>query len=130
MTCDYSNACDYSNESRAVRADLRRFDDAAVLTVGGEIDAASVPQLRSAIDQALRDQPPLLVVDLSAVRFFGSAGLSVLLVTQEAVGAGRLRVVASPQVRRPIEVTGLGTVLDVCDDLAQALAVDALPEIA
>lgn len=119
--------CDYSNDARVVRAQLRRLDAAAVLTVGGEVDAASAPQLRTAIDNALSDQPPVLVVDLSGVRFFGSAGLSVLLAGMKATGGG-LRVVASPQVRRPIEVTGLGSVLHVFDDLAQALGTDVEPD--
>ncbi|MFI6169445.1 STAS domain-containing protein [Nocardia sp. NPDC051052] len=112
--------CDYSNDARAVRAYLREVDFAAVLTVDGEVDAASAPLLRNAIDNALGNTPSVLVVDLSGVRFFGSAGLSVLLAGAAATGGG-LRVVASPPVRRPIEVTGLGTVLNVFDDLAQAL---------
>ncbi|MFI6044753.1 STAS domain-containing protein [Nocardia sp. NPDC051321] len=112
--------CDYSKDARAVRAYLRQVDSVAVLTVDGEVDAASAPLLRNAIDNALGDGQSLLVVDLSGVRFFGSAGLSVLLAGTSATGGG-LRVVASPPVRRPIEVTGLGTVLNVFDDLAQAL---------
>ncbi|MET8654000.1 MULTISPECIES: STAS domain-containing protein [Nocardia] len=93
----------------------------AVLTVSGEVDVASAPQLQSAIDEALREQPPVLVVDLSGVGFFGSAGLSVLLVATEAAPSGGLRVVASDQVRRPIEVTGLDKLLAVFDTLDRAV---------
>ncbi|MGN2636702.1 STAS domain-containing protein [Nocardia takedensis] len=93
----------------------------AVLTVNGEVDVASAPQLQSAIEEALKAQPPVLVVDLSGVGFFGSAGLSVLLVASEAAPAGGLRVVASDQVRRPIEVTGLDKLLALFDDVDRAV---------
>lgn len=103
---------------------------ASVLTVGGEVDAASAPQLRAGVERALGAEPPLLVLDLSDVAFFGSAGLSVLLSAAEAMSPGVLRVVASPQVRRPIEVTGLDEVLAVFGTLDGALATDVDPSVA
>ncbi|MFI7000315.1 STAS domain-containing protein [Nocardia sp. NPDC050175] len=108
-----------SAESRALQVKLDWVDSVAVLTVGGEVDAASAPELQSGIEDALGHAPALLVVDLSGVRFFGSAGLSVLLFAVEA--AGGLRVVASAQVRRPIEVTGLDGVIEVYETVHDAL---------
>ncbi|WP_054814485.1 STAS domain-containing protein [Nocardia arizonensis] len=93
----------------------------AVLMVTGEVDVASAPRLQAAVEEALREQPPVLVVDLSGVSFFGSAGLSVLLVATETAPAGGLRVVASDQVRRPIEVTGLDKLLAVFDTVDRAV---------
>ncbi|WP_433654604.1 STAS domain-containing protein [Nocardia sp. CA-128927] len=119
-----------SAESRALAVHLDRVDSAAVLTIGGEVDAASAPQLQSGIEDALGAKPALLVVDLSGVRFFGSAGLSVLLLAVEAVTKNGLRVVVSPQVRRPIEVTGLDGILDIFDTLQDALTAGETPNIA
>lgn len=110
-----------SAESRALQVHLDWVDSAAVLTVDGEVDAASAPQLQAGIEDALGKAPALLVVDLSGVRFFGSAGLSVLLFGAEAAAKGGLRVVASSQVRRPIEITGLDGVLDIVDNVRDAL---------
>ncbi|MEU7143445.1 STAS domain-containing protein [Nocardia sp. NPDC046473] len=110
-----------SAESRALQVNLNWVDSVAVLTVGGEVDAASAPELQSGIEDALGHAPALLVVDLSGVRFFGSAGLSVLLFAVEAAAKGGLRVVASSQVRRPIEVTGLDGVIEVYETLHAAL---------
>ncbi|WP_433655144.1 STAS domain-containing protein [Nocardia sp. CA-128927] len=119
-----------SAETRALAVDLDWVDSAAVLTIGGEVDAASAPQLQAGIEAALAAEPVLLVVDLSGVRFFGSAGLSVLLLAAEAVARIALRVVASAEVRRPIEVTGLDGILDLFDTLQGALTAGETPNIA
>ncbi|WP_280395438.1 STAS domain-containing protein [Nocardia brasiliensis] len=118
-----------STESRVLRTHLEKDAATAVLTVGGEVDAASVTLLRAGIEEALDGEPELLVLDLSDVGFFGSAGLSALLFALEAVPRRELRVVASPQVRRPIEVTGLDQVLIVFDTLDDALSPDEDPSI-
>ncbi|WP_280426357.1 STAS domain-containing protein [Nocardia carnea] len=102
---------------------VRIADGTTVVTVHGEVDMASAPQLQAALEDAQRGGNPL-VVDMSEVGFLGSAGLSVLLVTTEAAGAAGLRVVASDAVRRPIELTGLDKMLAVYDSLDTALAVD------
>lgn len=117
-------------ESRALKVNRYWRDSAAVLAVGGEVDAASAPQLQAGIEDVLGDEPELLVVDMSHVGFFGSVGLSVLLLAVAAVGKDGLRVVASPQVRRPIEVTGLDGMLDVFETLHDALNSGETPNIA
>ncbi|WP_181723324.1 STAS domain-containing protein [Nocardia gipuzkoensis] len=115
-----------SSESapRALEVQVRSAADAVVVTVHGEIDMASAPHLQSALDEALRDGPAAVVVDMSNVGFLGSAGLSVLLAASEATGSGGLRVVPSDAARRPIEVTALDRLLTVFDSVEEALAVD------
>jgi anti-sigma B factor antagonist len=59
----------------------------SVLTVSGEIDLASGPFLRAALDDVL-DAPDAtaltcVVLDLTAVTFLGSAGLAVLVDAHE-----------------------------------------------
>ncbi|MFE9580026.1 STAS domain-containing protein [Nocardia sp. NPDC006044] len=114
-------------ESRALQVRLNWVGTTAVLTARGEVDAASAPQLQSGIEEALDRTPPVLVIDLSGVGFFGSAGLSVLLLALEKLAKDSLRVVASPQVRRPIEVTGLDGMLDLFETLPAALHSGDLP---
>lgn len=119
-----------SAESRALQIRLDWADSAAVLTVDGEVDAVSAPQLQSGVEDALKRLPAVLVVDLSGVSFFGSAGLSVLLLALDQLAENSLRVVASPQVRRPIEVTGLDRMLDVYDTRPAVLPSGDTPSIA
>ncbi|MFC9439661.1 STAS domain-containing protein [Nocardia sp. NPDC057030] len=111
-------------KAKSLDTDVRSVDSARILSLNGEIDMASAPQFQAAVDDALRDQPSTLVIDLSRVEFFGSAGLSVLLVAAETLPAGQVRVVASPPVRRPIEVTGLDKLLSVHNTVDEALAVE------
>lgn len=93
----------------------------AVVSAVGEIDITSVAQLRDVLSEALAAvEAP--VIDLSGVRFIGSVGLTVLLEAAEKISPKRLRIVVSPHVRRPIEITGLDELLLLSDTLDQALA--------
>ncbi|MGH3615096.1 MAG: STAS domain-containing protein [Pseudonocardia sp.] len=98
---------------------------ATVLTVEGEVDMQTTPVLRRRIGEAFNGDPTHLIVDLSGVEFIGSHGLAALLDAQERAGVeGRgLAVVAGTRAaRRPIEISGLAQVLNLCDDLDQAQA--------
>ena len=103
-------------------------DDSVIVRAVGDIDSSTVAQLASKLSAALRlacDHPTrLLIVDLHAVTFFGSAGLNAVLDCHEdGVADGTLvRLVAdNAQVVRPIEVTNLDRVLDVYPTLPEAL---------
>jgi len=84
----------------------------AVLSVTGDCDLASGPELRRQIQRAAADAERL-VVDLSAVGFLDSVGLGLL------VGAARRvaeLVVVAPQessARRALESSRLVEILDV-----------------
>src|SRR5437764_14014822 len=54
-------------------------DGISVLVVCGELDIARAPRLSVAINEALRELPPALVIDLCGVDFLDSTGLAVLL---------------------------------------------------
>ncbi|MRH89616.1 anti-sigma factor antagonist [Nocardia sp. SYP-A9097] len=111
-----------STEARELVVRTRSAESAVILSAAGEVDIVSAPTLSAAVGAALATDSAVLVVDLSGVGFFGSAGLSVLVEALESIGGRRLKVVASPQVRRPIEVTGLDDLLDVYGTLEEALA--------
>jgi anti-sigma B factor antagonist len=59
----------------------------SVLTVSGEIDIASGPRLRAALDEVMdvpgSTAPTGVVLDLTGVSFLGSAGLAVLVDAHE-----------------------------------------------
>ncbi|MCX4095847.1 STAS domain-containing protein [Nocardia sp. alder85J] len=105
--------------ARLLTVSRSRSGDTVVVAAEGEIDVTSAPQLQAELEQAQDDGAA--IVDLSRVVFMGSAGLSVLLAAAQRTGAGPLRVVASFQVRRPIEVTGLDKSLALFESLDEAL---------
>jgi anti-sigma B factor antagonist len=104
-------------------------DDALVLSIDGEIDGLTAPRLRAAIGTAFDHlNGRVLVLDLTEVRFLGSAGLRTLL--DSAAEAARhdgyqpLRVVVDENrpVIRPIEIVGLDNVLALYHSVGDALA--------
>jgi anti-sigma B factor antagonist len=98
-------------------------DGVAVLTVGGEVDLATVSALEAAVDEALATQPTALVVDLSEVEFLASAGLQTLVTTHEKVGTSvQFAVVAhGAATSRPIQLTGLDEVFELFPTRAEAM---------
>jgi anti-anti-sigma factor len=94
---------------------------AHVLRVVGELDIATAPILRTAVTEVLSARPARVVLDLSHVRFLGSAGLAALL---DAVQRGeRYGVVvcvsaASRAVNRILQLTGVSELLGCGKDTA------------
>jgi anti-sigma B factor antagonist len=97
--------------------------DARVITVGGEINARTAPEL-AALVTAQVAAVPLVVVDLLRVRFMGFAGLSVLVEANDlATREGRrLRLVChSGMVNRALDVAGLREQFSLSDTVSAAL---------
>ncbi|WP_410673350.1 STAS domain-containing protein [Amycolatopsis sp. cmx-4-68] len=111
----------------AVRVRLHDAGDvpgALVLSVAGAVDLLTSSQVSDAVTAALSRRPQVLVIDLSAVTFLDSTGLSVLAQAQAAGRAIELRVVAPEDgmPRRAIALTGMESLLLVFPTLAAALA--------
>jgi anti-sigma B factor antagonist len=98
-------------------------DGVAVVSIGGEIDLSTAQEFEAAITDALGEDPPALVIELSGVSFMASVGLRVLAATREKVGKSvPLAVVAdSAAAGRPIQLTGLDNVISLYPTLDQAL---------
>lgn len=82
---------------------------APVVRVSGELDLSSVEAVRAALDASVGDGAARVELDLGALEFLDSSGLSLFVEL-----AGRIPVTivaASDPVRRIIDVTGLGEVL-------------------
>lgn len=113
-------------------ADAREIDGTVVVEVTGEVDLDTAPRLREAIAVALdeaADGP--CIVDLTAVTYLGSAGLTALVdATREAAARQEpLRIVvdANRPVIRPIEITGLDRVLHLYHSVEEALSASPSP---
>jgi anti-anti-sigma factor len=99
----------------------RIIDGAVVVSVGGEVDLLTAGQLADAISAALKDSPPAVVIDLTSVTFFSSAGLSVLVEADQKSETTAVRVVPGDVAERPITATGLQHLLAVFGSLEDAL---------
>ncbi|MCT7661466.1 STAS domain-containing protein [Mycobacterium deserti] len=98
-------------------------DGIAVLTVGGDVDLATVGDFDAAVNDALERTPKALVIDLTAVDFLASAGLQALVATQQRIGtsAGFAVVANGPATSRPIQLTGLDQIFSLFSSLPEAL---------
>jgi anti-anti-sigma factor len=79
-----------------------------VLTLRGEVDLASTPQLKTELRRAEVTDTAMVVVDLAGVAFTDSSGLHVLLSARERLRRkGRPLSLSriSPPVRRLLELT-------------------------
>jgi anti-sigma B factor antagonist len=85
-----------------------------VVTISGEVDIYSGPQLRDQLLDVIRRHGARLALDLTGVTFIDCAGINVLLAARRRahLEGGWLRVIrASPRVERVIALTGLDPVL-------------------
>jgi len=103
----------------------RQLDERTrVLSVEGELDLASAPNLKWALADALGDGTSQFVVDLSGVRFIDSTALGVLVGAHRSLDSGvRMAIVCThPDVLNIFELTGLDATFDIFKNLDDALA--------
>lgn len=86
-----------------------------VVTVTGELDMATVPQLRATLTAVIDSQPPrTLTIDLAGVSLLDAAAMTALVqiyqyAREQHIAFGLVN--PRPLVRRMIEVGGLTTFL-------------------
>ncbi|MET0700019.1 MAG: STAS domain-containing protein [Mycobacterium sp.] len=94
-----------------------------VLSVEDVVDLLTAPLLDATIGDELRQGPTGLVVDLTAVTFLASAGMTTLVKAHEQAGtAVSFAVVANgPTTSRPLKLLGLDATLALYPTLDDAL---------
>jgi anti-sigma B factor antagonist len=92
-----------------------------VVTVEGEIDVATAPQLRECLHEVIAEGNATVVLDLLPVTFLDSTALGVLVGALKRCRelGGELHVVVSdPRIMKIFEITGLTNVFPIVDSLA------------
>ena len=88
---------------------------AVQLTVRGELDIASAPELEAALERIVAGPHVVLVLELTGLTFLDCAGMRPIRTARRALEArgGRLLVRhPSPIVERALRLGGLGEALD------------------
>ncbi len=104
--------------------DVQAGRELTVVVVNGELDAGTVPGLRSQLEP-LAGRGGHLILDLAGLRFCDCAGLTLLLLMERrARAAGGSLQLAAPaaSVRRLITLTRVGGVLPVTSGTADVIA--------
>jgi anti-sigma B factor antagonist len=104
---------------RGLKVDLRNGADDVLLSIHGEIDLVTAPQLEAALERARPSERGRLVVDLRGVSFLDSTGLVLLLRHQREAAAGGRRLIVvkgPPHVQRVLDITGMSERLTMVDE--------------
>ena len=97
----------------------------AVISVSGDIDLYTSPDLRKAIAKMAKKKKNPLIVDLEQVDYMDSSGVATLVEGLQLTGRykGSFRIASlNDGVREVFELARLDKVFDVYDNLDQALA--------
>ncbi|MER5252754.1 MULTISPECIES: STAS domain-containing protein [unclassified Streptomyces] len=99
------------------------LDDVTVLTLAGEIDLDTSTHVQQALEAV--DVPGArVVVDLRRVTFIDSSGINIFIAGHRALteAGGWLRLAGPAEsVTRTLEIVGIGTLIDICPTLGEAL---------
>jgi anti-anti-sigma factor len=97
------------------------------ISVRGELDLSTAPQLEGPLDQALDGGKGSVLIDLSECEFIDSTGIALIVRAWQRLDSGengRALVLCSQndQVRRVLEITGLELSIPVLQTRDEALA--------
>jgi anti-sigma B factor antagonist len=105
--------------------DERTAEGVDVVKVRGEIHLSTAPRFRQHLETIIDSGDGWLVLDLGAVEFIDSTGLSVLLgaLRQVSQQKGHMALVCkNPTVLRLFEITSLDKTFEIHADRAAAIA--------
>lgn len=102
----------------------------SAITVLGELDMNTAPQLEQQLEEALAGGEASIVLDLSQCEFIDSTGIALIVrswqrLDRNAGGDGKGRLVLcshNHQVRRLLKITGVESSISMHEDRDDALA--------
>ena len=98
-----------------------------VVSVRGELDLATAPELRALLEEDLGNEEPVLI-DLNGCEFIDSTGIAVIVRAWQqrdgVPGSGGLLGLCAPdkQVSRLLEVTGVDASISIFSECDEGLA--------
>jgi len=95
----------------------------SIISVAGELEIATSPQLQSELDLLFNDGAQHVLIDLTETDFVETTGLRTLLkASRQTCGTPSLSILCpNPRVRRVFELTGVAELVALHDDRASAL---------
>ena len=99
----------------------QRTADETVFNLAGEIDMLTAHRLSSAVNEALTEAPPRIVLDLGGVTFCDSQGLGTLVVLSRKASHARSLLILTNVgefLIRVLDITGLRSALMIRNEPA------------
>jgi anti-anti-sigma factor len=99
--------------------------DVQVLTVHGELDLSTAPELREPLERAIEGDQRSILIDLTNCGFIDSTGVALIVEAWHRLEReqGHLALCCpSSQVRRVLEITGIDSSISLHSERGDALA--------
>jgi len=109
-----SSPIEMSSSGTATR--VTRTGGQATITVIGEIDIGSAPELHACLEQCLAEGSTEIILDMSDMTFIDSSGLAEIAYVTRVLKLRGGRVALqkpAPTIRRLLDVVGLASFFDV-----------------
>ncbi len=122
-------------ETLRIETSLRHQDGIPVLDVVGEIDIYTTPQFKEAVSEAIDQNKPAIVINMTKVTYMDSSGFGTLLSATKRLRPldGALYLSGCNEaIQRMLQITRLNTIFGVyaTEEEAVAAAKSALSEAA
>jgi anti-sigma B factor antagonist len=93
----------------------RSSGDATIIVVRGEIDMATAPKVRDALNDLVDAGASRIVVDCRGLDFLDSSGIGVLIAVRKRLGDDGVLTLEAPQahVRKVLELTGVNEHVEI-----------------
>ncbi len=108
---------------RANVVEGQKGSGAVTLVVSGELDATEVDEFCELVHRSVQPGITRVVLDLGAITYMGSAGISALLRCSKRLGAGGVDLVLDQRseiVQRVLDIGGVAPFIDAAVESDQA----------
>jgi anti-sigma B factor antagonist len=108
-----------SLQRHALQVTVEEWKGIPVIQASGEIDLATVPELRAVVNEITARTPRVLIFDFSQVGYMDSSGLGILVSARRRLGVydGEVVVIsAAGSVLKALNLSGLDRILTVVPD--------------
>lgn len=116
---------DGNNKPQPVIRGVKHEGKAVVLELGGEIDMKCSARVKGKFKEIFRDKPPVIVVDMTEVKFMDSSGLATLVGVLKwcRLNGSELRLACLAKgVRSIFDICRLESIFQIYDSRAEALS--------
>lgn len=103
-------------EKHALKIAVENVDDVPVIRAVGELEIATVPEMRATVTELTELRPRAIVFDLRQISYLDSSGLGILVSAKKRLAAHEGEVVlvtAQPAVLKALSLSGLDQIMRI-----------------
>lgn len=107
-----------------MQVEVNKQGDAVIISVSGDVDLYSSPEVRKAITRQCKKKVPVIVINLAEVDYMDSSGVATLVEGLQLTGKykGNFRIAGlQPAVREVFELARLDRVFPIFENNEQAI---------